>query len=220
MKGISAWSSPGFYRRLLGFDVPTCRALRSEDCKEWEYGDGGAKQSLFATFSEREFTLSMEWLSAWTFYIRDVYSHCCRRVVKVLWWKLVLNSAVLPEWVLCFSLLCLMSLGQRKGLERMGIIDDYVCVLRDLAPKTRDHLFVLCPYMVEVRATTLRVDGVMSWMGSRSTDWWMWVLKVCVGKTRKVKIRRVLSAVLVYEVWRERNYRIFECESLRYYVYC
>ncbi|GAB2300348.1 hypothetical protein Dimus_038612 [Dionaea muscipula] len=99
-------------------------------------------------------------------------------------------------------------LRTKERLVRMSILVDSRCIFCSFSAEIRDHLFICCPFVQEVRDGVLR--GLrMRWVGSQWEDLWTWLLKISKGKIGMAKARRSLAAALVYEVWRERNFRIF-----------
>ncbi|GAB2293135.1 hypothetical protein Dimus_027344 [Dionaea muscipula] len=71
----------------------------------------------------------------------------------------------------------------------------------------------ICEYIKEeVRNEVLNSLG-LRFVGLDWEAWWCWLLKIRVGRTEEAKKQRCIAATLTYEVWRERNSRIFSSKS-------
>ncbi|GAB2279431.1 hypothetical protein Dimus_014071 [Dionaea muscipula] len=92
-----------------------------------------------------------------------------------------------------------------------GVVDEDVCVLCNEGRGTRAHLFLECSFSVEVWKGILVAVNIgcnrRSWFSWDS--WKEWFIKVTRGKTAKAAGRRGLLVATMYELWRERNNRIF-----------
>ncbi|GAB2282428.1 hypothetical protein Dimus_039542 [Dionaea muscipula] len=132
--------------------------------------------------------------------------------VRMPWWKLCWSAAVHQWWGFILWLAMFDRLRIKTRLGSMGFRDETICVLCENVDEDRDHLFFLCPFVQEVRKRVLHCLGLRStascWMA-----WWQWLLKICKGRTVIARQRQCIAAAFVYEIWRERNDRIFKAKA-------
>lgn len=89
---------------------------------------------------------------------------------------------------------------------------DDSCELCRLGRKSRNHIFFTCPFSQELLKIILPGVGLrkrpVSWPA-----WWAWIMRIAAEKSSATSFRRQLNAILVYELWKERNNRAFKMEA-------
>ncbi|XP_020262336.1 uncharacterized protein LOC109838292 [Asparagus officinalis] len=100
-------------------------------------------------------------------------------------------------------------LQTQDRLLKHEIIQGSVCKLCDDSAESRNHLFFEC------KLSNAVWNGIMEWLKFkwRSCDWSTLLNWYCFrlkGKGFKQKTKRMALAAAVYNIWRERNNRIFQ----------
>ncbi|GAB2270001.1 hypothetical protein Dimus_004916 [Dionaea muscipula] len=78
--------------------------------------------------------------------------------------------------------------------------------------ETRDHLYFECPFADAILRRILK-EVKLDWRKDSLAQWGAvqkWMLQVARGKSVMAEKRKRTLAVIVYEIWRERNLRIFQ----------
>ena len=86
---------------------------------------------------------------------------------------------------------------------------DGLCTLCKQEQETRDHLFLACSFSNVIWRRVLSLCGlnreVLSWNGELA-----WAVKKLKGKALITMVLKVGWSAFIYEIWRERNRRIFK----------
>lgn len=97
------------------------------------------------------------------------------------------------------------------GLLFFGINPNYSCPLCGLLGEDHDHLFFNCSYSSKVWSAVLTKCNA-NWQSTT----WLGLVEVmardCKGKSLATIIKRLALCCTVYQVWLERNNRIFSNE--------
>ncbi|XP_020255847.1 uncharacterized protein LOC109832815 [Asparagus officinalis] len=93
-------------------------------------------------------------------------------------------------------------------LIKRGIIQSNICSLCERDAESHTHLFFECHFSMTVW------NEVMNWLKFkwRTCNWRMlldWYCNRLRGRGFKLKVKRMALAAVVYNIWKERNNRIF-----------
>ncbi|XP_039019769.1 uncharacterized protein LOC120151338 [Hibiscus syriacus] len=83
-------------------------------------------------------------------------------------------------------------------LQRMGLINERICVLCKSEQETRDHLFLKYPTAVTIWTTFFSLSGLRF----TACSW--------EGKSLLTMIMKIALNALIYTLWEERNKRVFQ----------
>ncbi|XP_019239539.1 PREDICTED: uncharacterized protein LOC109219536 [Nicotiana attenuata] len=146
-------------------------------------------------------------------------------VIKQIYYQLLGNNAKISWKTLRFGnnarpkaqfIVWLQMQGRLLTVDRIaswGVSVDHECKLCNNQNKTRDHLFVECPYSIKVW------EGVLKWMqvpSFRTTQWELigkWIIQRTKGKSQQAQIFKMAYTEWVHAIWIERNQRRFEMRS-------
>ncbi|XP_020243054.1 uncharacterized protein LOC109821279 [Asparagus officinalis] len=132
---------------------------------------------------------------------------------KVEWHDFVWEKLNYPKHSFIVWLAIQNKLLTQDRLHKKGIIQSNQCYLCEgTVEENRDHLFFDCKF------SNCVWNGIMEWLKFkwRSADWHMltnWYISRMRGKGNKQKIKRLALTATIYNIWRERNARIFKKES-------
>ncbi|XP_075106790.1 uncharacterized protein LOC142179811 [Nicotiana tabacum] len=142
--------------------------------------------------------------------IRQIYLHLLGDYNRVEWKSLMFNNTARPK---AKFIIWLMMHGRLMTCDRLSswkIIVDTQCVMCRKQVKTRDHLFVQCEYTKQIWSK------LCNWMQKQYLgfiDWHQflqWVVMCAKGKSQHAQVFKVVYAEVAYQIWIERNKRIFE----------
>ncbi|KAL7215410.1 hypothetical protein ACSBR1_027554 [Camellia fascicularis] len=105
-------------------------------------------------------------------------------------------------------------LGRLNTGDRLAIFGINLaptCPLCGQNGEDHDHLFFQCPFCSKVWAAILRKCNV-NWNCHSWTDWVGVVAKDCKGKSLATIIKKLGFCCTVYQLWLERNSRVFNKE--------
>lgn len=145
--------------------------------------------------------------SAGTFSITSCYEVVRNKAAKVEWHNLVWMKPVFPRHGFCMWLSIRNRLKTKVALIQRGMNLDDQCVFCS-QPETCEHLFFDCPFTRVIWREVLRRLGIARMPRSWSAEK-RWLLRRGKGRSRIAKRVRVASTAAIYEIWRERNRRIF-----------
>ena len=119
-----------------------------------------------------------------------------------------------PKWSYCLYRALLNKLPTRDRLFRFGIIEDTVCVLCRQEQETNTHLFFDCQFTKYIWSLCkLKLGFGNSQMGSISEEAVGLQLKF-KAKDTLYSLSKLLLAAAVWNIWQERNRRIFQNQEL------
>lgn len=190
----------------------------------WENGRLNIPPSFVSNFPEIATAIQSKQLNAdedttiWKphscarFTIASCYEHLRYKREKVEWRNLVWSPSNFPRHAFCLWLAVLERLNTRAALERRGICNGNQCVFCNRDRETCSHLFFGCAYTRAVWRNVLRNIGIV-----RNLPCWnmeqRWLLQRCRGHNKNAKLIQRACVTTVYEVWQERNRRIFVHEQ-------
>ena len=127
---------------------------------------------------------------------------------KYAWHRLIWGSYVTPKHAFIAWMTVLNRLPTKDRMSRWGIVLESCCSLCKLMEETRDHLFFECPFSKEIWQQVLYLCGLR-----RSVlDWhyeFQWAVKKLKGNSLISMVLKVGWNAFIYQIWRERNSRIF-----------
>ncbi|XP_010541748.1 PREDICTED: uncharacterized protein LOC104815125 [Tarenaya hassleriana] len=188
-----SWLLPGarsqrikdLHIRLLTLPAPSQAA--GEDIYEWKSAENVYTQKFLAS-------------STWKL-LREVSP-------QVDWAKLVWFKQAIPRYSFVLWMVMQGRMPTRDRLLRWNIIQNSTCVLCNEEEESHDHLFFQCRFSAE------------TWQELASKIWrnppanlsmclsWMEAIPQSDGLKRNILLK-ILIQHAVYEVWKERNSRIF-----------
>jgi len=119
-----------------------------------------------------------------------------------------------PKWCYCLYRALLNKLPTRDRLFRFRIIEDTVCVLCRQEQETNTHLFFDCQFTKYIWSLCkLKLGFGNSQMGSISEEAVGLQLKF-KAKDTLYSLSKLLLAAAVWNIWQERNRRIFQNQEL------
>ncbi|XP_010520997.1 PREDICTED: uncharacterized protein LOC104799997, partial [Tarenaya hassleriana] len=127
---------------------------------------------------------------------------------KVLWYDLIWFKLAIPRYSIVQWQAITHRLPTKDRLRGWGLQVDSACVLCNADQESHPHLFFACPFSSALwkhyaaRCWPLPLEDLLvcsPWMISQSDM-----------SHNRYQIARLIAQVIVYEVWRERNLRIFE----------
>ncbi|XP_038994898.1 uncharacterized protein LOC120119071 [Hibiscus syriacus] len=123
---------------------------------------------------------------------------------KLLWFPLHIPKHSLITWMAFLD-----KLHTKVRLQRMGLINDSLCVFCKVDLESKDHLFLNCPTIVFLWDSIFSLSGmkfsVFSWdnfLTRASSNW--------KGKSLLSLVMKLAMNALVYLLWEERNKRLFQ----------
>ena len=87
-----------------------------------------------------------EWMCKQKYQIHEVYTHHLDTSPRVRWDKFVWNRAYIPRERYIMWLAMSKSLRTRDKLVQMGVINENVCPMCNVAPEPIDHFFFQCAF--------------------------------------------------------------------------
>lgn len=143
------------------------------------------------------------------FSISHVWKQTATSISEVLWHKEVWFSGHISKHAFILWLVCLDRLSIRSRLRSWGVVDDSTCVLCEVYNKTREHLFLNCPYSQNVwRMGFLRLCSPYIGFGNWNVfERW---LKRGFPNAEGKNTRLLMVQEIVYDLLKERNARIFK----------
>ena len=139
----------------------------------------------------------------------DVWECIRPRKEKVVWYRLLWTSFVVPKHAVIAWMAIQNRLPTKDRLRSWGLEMDDKCVMCQQEAETRDHIFFDCPFAVAIWKEILRKCGLqresLGWEGELK-----WASERLKGKALISILLRVAWNAFVYHIWRERNYRIFQ----------
>ncbi|XP_060194897.1 uncharacterized protein LOC132624083 [Lycium barbarum] len=146
------------------------------------------------------------------FQIKCAYKILRGAVTTVPWRGLVCHNVACPKHVFILWLALLGRMRTKDLPLKWGMGINGTCVLCNNQPETIEHLYFECTYSHEI---WLRI---LQWLGWQRTilDWgreWNWVQQHSKSKNPRNVLKACFAAV-VYEVWCERNSRVFQSKTV------
>ncbi|XP_059316768.1 uncharacterized protein LOC132067517 [Lycium ferocissimum] len=118
----------------------------------------------------------------------------------------------MPKWIFILNLAAQRRLLTRDRLASWGITQDVMCPLCNDENETLNHLFFTCSYAASIWEKLLQWQGmarpILGWV-----DELHWATTNAQGNSATAAVYRMTLAACVYQVWKERNLRIFENKS-------
>lgn len=146
------------------------------------------------------------------FSIASCYDIIRRRAAKVLWRNLVWRKSIFPRHAFCLWLTLRRRLKTKMDIMHKGVPNDGVCVFCAHESETCEHLFFGCNFTRGIWQAILRGIGIqrqpLQWTAELN-----WILRKCKGRSKKAKEIGTACAAVIYELWRERNKRLFANEA-------
>lgn len=128
---------------------------------------------------------------------------------KEAWWKFVWDMQIRPRHSIITWLVLKNKLRLKSWLMNIGVLFDDTCSLCGIGVETRDHVFFECPF------SQVGISGIHDSLQLNSKailwqDWIAWCLNVTKGRSATARERRRVLNAMIYELWSERNQRVFE----------
>ncbi|KAH0752152.1 hypothetical protein KY285_005300 [Solanum tuberosum] len=141
--------------------------------------------------------------------INAMYKKLRGEYIKVPWRRMTCNNQGSPKWLFALYLAINRRLYTRDRLARWGITNDTLCPLCMEAHETHQHLFFTCIY------SRMLCQKLLNWLSiNRASNGWTeelnWAVEHASSKTIIAEVYRMTLAAIIYYIWQERNYRIFQ----------
>ncbi|XP_009592520.1 uncharacterized protein [Nicotiana tomentosiformis] len=150
-----------------------------------------------------------EMISMDQFFINNIYCKLRGNVPKVSWRRLTCNNQSAAKWNFILLLTAHGRLYTRDRLKRWGVIHDATCPMCGVAEESISHLFYVCTLSTEVWQKLLQWQGIyrqpMEWDAEVQ-----WAISQHNGKSSSDEIYRMAIAGSIYQLWHERNLRVFQ----------
>ncbi|XP_039021846.1 uncharacterized protein LOC120154075 [Hibiscus syriacus] len=141
--------------------------------------------------------------------IRSIWEDLCIHGLKVPWHKLVWFPGRIPKHSTILWMTILDRLPTRMRLLRMGLnIDNDKCLFYDTEHESCNHLLFGCGFAQELWGNVLSLCGVKRCVSAWDKEL-AWASQLLKGKTFIVQVLKLALAGHVYNIWRERNNRLF-----------
>jgi len=151
------------------------------------------------------------------FSIKKMYKLLLGDLPKVSWRKMVCNNMGCPKWKFILWLALKGRLQTKDKLGQWMREIDEVCPLCRSDGESVQHLFFNCPVAGNIWRYLLQWQGI-----TRSNQGWMeevqWAQQHCKGRSKGASVYKMVLAAAVYQVWKERNNRIFQHSSRSQHV--
>ena len=147
-----------------------------------------------------------------SFSVKEVWKGMRRNAPKVMWFKHVWFSQCIPRHAFVLWMAIKGKLKTQDRLSKWLNINDMLCPFCNSCKDSHSHLFFECAYSRRLweRLKLVTKLGDMSYI-------WGEVVSGMVNKTASNKIwsiiQRLAFGAVVYFIWQERNFRIFEKSS-------
>ena len=125
----------------------------------------------------------------------------------VVWFKGALPKHAFTMWVANYD-----RLPTRSRLISWGLAIPATCPLCAALPKTRDHLFISCPYTSDIWTQVFARCNPPSRMFADWNELLSWIRTVT--SKRKVLLRKLASQAVIFHVWKQRNNLIHNATAL------
>ncbi|XP_060210243.1 uncharacterized protein LOC132637117 [Lycium barbarum] len=157
--------------------------------------------------------LDVEEVLGWSsFSVKNMYVQMRGNFQKVHWKKLTCNNAGSPKWIFVLNLTAQNKLLTRDRSASWGITQDVICPLCNVENESANHLFFACAFSEGIWATILAWQGirrnVLEWK-----DEVQYATTRASGNSVSACIYRMSIAASIYQIWAERNMRIFQSKS-------
>lgn len=143
-----------------------------------------------------------------TFSIASCYELLRVKSEKVQWRNLVWAKSVFPRHGFIFWLAVKGRLKTKDLIARKGISKDGRCIFCLTAMESCGHLFFECFFTKGIWKEVLAFLGII-----RTPQCWSrekrWLFRKCRGRGRLAISVKAACAATVYELWQERNRRLF-----------
>ncbi|XP_075077307.1 uncharacterized protein LOC107763708 [Nicotiana tabacum] len=136
-----------------------------------------------------------EMISMDQFFINNIYCKLRGNVPKVAWRRLTCNNQSAPKWNFILLLTVHGRLYTRDKLKRWGVIHDATCPMCGAAEESISHLF----YWQGLYRQPMEWAAEVQWAISQHN-----------GKSASAEIYKMAIAGSVYQLWHERNLRVFQ----------
>ncbi|KAH7843862.1 hypothetical protein Vadar_021521 [Vaccinium darrowii] len=127
----------------------------------------------------------------------------------VPWHKAIWFPRSVPRWAIILWIALLGRLSTKDRLLAWGVTSDDVCTLCGADHESHDHLFFGCQYASRIWSHFFHLNGVNR-HGLKLRDEEAWIVQHSGGSSMKNTIYKLSLAAVVYNIWRERNGRIFK----------
>ncbi|KAE8711273.1 hypothetical protein F3Y22_tig00110299pilonHSYRG00117 [Hibiscus syriacus] len=128
---------------------------------------------------------------------------------KVPWHKLLWFPLYIPKHSLIAWMAFLDRLPTKERLQRMGLINESLCVHCNSELETREHFFLKCPTAVFIWETVFSLSGLHFTACSWET-FEAWACLTWKGKSLLTLVMKIVLNALIYIIWEERNKRVFQ----------
>lgn len=100
------------------------------------------------------------------------------------------------------------------------VLSPSVCVLCFEKEESIDHIFIHCPFALKGWSFLLQIFGFTRCMPSRIDDWLLEALQGWHLKGKAKILWNCAARALLWNIWLERNYGIFEDKSSSFDTFC
>ncbi|XP_010315566.2 uncharacterized protein [Solanum lycopersicum] len=142
--------------------------------------------------------------------LRHMYYHMTRRQPKPAWTCFMYSNASRPKAYNIMWMMMNQKLATVDRLTRWGLEVDKICVLCKNADETIEHLFLQCQFTRKLWENVLRM---LEHQGTIPIVWeqfQQWCVQNGKGKRATAQVFKTVITEGIYDLWIERNNRIFE----------
>ncbi|KAL1203942.1 putative ribonuclease H protein [Cardamine amara subsp. amara] len=176
--------------RLTLISTPIPLPSRGSDCFKW--GPPSVRTPCFST--------------------KIAWEHMRPTATKPSWAKAVWFKGHVPKHAFTFWTANLNRLPVRARLVTWGMNISPLCCLCNQQLETRDHLFLHCEYSEQLWDLLLRRLGQPSFIFQEWNTLVSWLTTASNATPAKLKL--LVCQAAIYNLWRERNNRLFNQQSI------
>lgn len=143
-----------------------------------------------------------------TYSIASCYEVLRRRKVRVQWASMVWSTGVMSRHSFIWWLTIHMKLKTRVFLQSRGMQISAECCFCNHDGENVSHIFFNCQFSKQIWKEVLVKMNIKHTPRSWELEW-HWVQTRFKGRAKQKKILRATFAFTIYQIWIERNSRLF-----------
>lgn len=101
---------------------------------------------------------------------------------------------------------------------KWGLNVDTQCVLCQLQEKNREHVFMKCEYTKKIWNKLFQWLQMQCPRARDGEQHNQWIITCSKGKSQQAQVFKIVFAEVVYQIWNERNLRVFEQRSRQWKI--
>lgn len=154
----------------------------------------------------QQLTRGEDWIRSSTFSVRKMYLAFTGQHQKVPWAKMICQNSAPPKHIFISWLLLNGRMATCSYVQKFGIQVDSSCCLCKKEQETVDHLFFQCDVAAAIWRDVMDWGGIARPAGEWSQEY-AFLVTQCTNNNGRQKLYCCIVAILIYQVWKERNRR-------------